>query len=71
MSRSATIEHRDEAIKQARAEIARLLQIRLKNCRNALESLTSFGAETAEEQEDRDRLLFEFWARSRALEHAS
>ena len=38
--------------------------------RSALESLTVHGAETAEEQEDKERLLFEFWAISRALEHA-
>jgi SAM-dependent methyltransferase len=61
----------DVAVQQAREEITRLLKARLNNCRSALESLTVHGAETAEEQEDKERLLFEFWAISRALEGIS
>jgi hypothetical protein len=46
-----------------------LLNRKLGECRDSLETLTLYGAETAEEQEDKERLLFEFWAVSRALEH--
>jgi len=49
-------------------EILQLLNRRLDECRTSLETLTVCGAETAEEQEDKERLLFEFWALSRALE---
>lgn len=47
--------------------IAAALERRLRECRKALETLTSFGAATAEEEDDKQRLLFEFWALSRAL----
>jgi len=69
VTRSDSDKNGDVAVQQTQAEIARLLEARLHNCRSALESLTVHGAETAEEQEDKERLLFEFWALSRALEH--
>jgi SAM-dependent methyltransferase len=56
------------AISEMRVEIVALLRQRLELCRASLETLTMYGAETAEEQEDKERLLFEFWSLSRALE---
>jgi SAM-dependent methyltransferase len=45
-----------------------VLKKRLEQCRETLEALTTYGPETAEEQEDREHLLHEFWAITRALE---
>lgn len=56
------------AIQETRNEIVQLLRRRLSECRKSLETLTLCGAETAEEQEEKERLLFDFWALSRALE---
>ncbi len=58
----------ETAIHDTRSEVSEMLQRRLSDCRASLETLTIYGAETAEEQEDKERLLFEFWALSRALE---
>ena len=57
------------AVRETRNEIAQLLGGRLSECRDALETLTLCGAETAAEQDERQTLLFEFWALSRAMEH--
>jgi ubiquinone/menaquinone biosynthesis C-methylase UbiE len=56
-----------DTVKGTRDEIVGLLHRRLELCRASLETLTMCGAETAEEQEDKERLLFEFWSLSRAL----
>jgi SAM-dependent methyltransferase len=48
--------------------IAQLLTSKLEICRRSLDTLTLCGAETAEEEEEKVRLLFEFWAISRAIE---
>jgi hypothetical protein len=45
-----------------------VLRRRLSQCREALELLTKFGPDTAEEHDDREHLLYEFWAITRALE---
>jgi hypothetical protein len=58
----------DSAVQDTRSEIEQILRRRLDECRASLETLTMYGAETAEEQDDKERLLFEFWALSRALE---
>jgi SAM-dependent methyltransferase len=60
-----------QAISNAGAEIKTLLHRKLEACRASLESLTIHGAETAEEQEDKINLLFEFWSISRALERST
>ena len=60
----------ETAVQRTREEISRLLKERLVTCRASLENLTVYGAETAEEQLEKERLLFEFWALSRAMEHA-
>jgi hypothetical protein len=57
-----------DAIEQARQEVVVVLRRRLDECRRSLETLTLYGAETAEEQEDKEHLLYEHWALSRALE---
>jgi hypothetical protein len=56
------------AVQKTGALVSQLLQRRLTECRASLETLTTCGAETVEEQEEKERLLFEFWAVSRALE---
>lgn len=59
---------RAQAIAETRAAILEVLRRRLAECQAALEQLTTFGAETAEEEEDREHLLHELWAITRALE---
>ena len=49
-------------------EIISVLAQRMVRCRAALEKLTQYGSETAAESDEREYLLFEFWALSRALE---
>jgi hypothetical protein len=70
VSRADAAARVNTAIQETRDEIAQLLKRRLAECRASLETLTLYGAETAEEQEDKERLLFEFWALSRALERS-
>ena len=62
------IQRRAAAIGQTNETIISLLETKSKLCRNALRALTVYGAETAEEQVKKERLLYEFWAVSRALE---
>jgi len=57
-----------EAITLTAKRIALLLEHKLKVTKTALESLTRFGAETEEEASNKEGLLFQFWALSRALE---
>lgn len=57
-----------DAITATAAKIASLLELKLKVTKTALESLTRFGAETEEEASNKEGLLFQFWALSRALE---
>lgn len=67
LSRDDVTARIEDAIKGTRGEIVELLRRRLELCRASLETLTICGAETAEEQEDKERLLFDFWSLSRAL----
>jgi len=60
-----------DAVRRTREEISELLRGRLVGCRASLETLTMYGAETAEEQENKERLLYEFWSLSRALERTA
>jgi len=57
-----------DAITATATMIASLLELKLKVTMTALESLTRFGAETEEEASNKEGLLFQFWALSRALE---
>lgn len=68
VSRSDVAIRMDGAIRATGEEVSQLLRQRLSECRASLETLTKYGAETAEEQSDKERLLHEFWALSRALE---
>ncbi len=68
LSRGEVKERLDKAIHDTCDEISNLLKRRLAQCRATLETITQCGAETAEEQDGKERLLFEFWALSRALE---
>jgi hypothetical protein len=61
-------EKRTEAVERTRDAILAVLRRRLDGCRDALEALTIYGSETAEEEEDREHLLHELWAITRALE---
>jgi hypothetical protein len=51
--------------------IAELLAAKMDQCKKALHKLTEYGAETADEQEEKEKLLYEYWALSRALETGS
>ena len=62
------IARRPPTVRQTTTTIIDLLERKLELCRTSLETLTLCGAETAEEAEDKERLLYEFWAVSRALE---
>lgn len=68
VSRADAAARLNTAVHETRDEISQLLKRRLADCRAALETITLYGAETAEEQDDKERFLFEFWALSRALE---
>ena len=43
-----------------------ILETKLHACKQALEALTTKGAETVEEEAFRTRLLFDYWAIQRA-----
>jgi len=59
---------RQVAINKGAEIITSLLVRKLEICWKSLETLTLYGAETTEEKEERERLIYEFWAVSRALE---
>lgn len=69
LSREDAVARSAEAKQRTQDQILNLIERRLTECRAALENLTRHGAETAEEQEDKERLLFEFWALHRSLEN--
>jgi hypothetical protein len=60
--------NRNQAHDRTAATIRQLLSDKLEQCSKALEKLTEYGAETADEQNEKGRLLYEFWALSRATE---
>ncbi|MDB5347276.1 MAG: methylase involved in ubiquinone/menaquinone biosynthesis [Schlesneria sp.] len=59
--------HVDPAVEATARCIDRLLRTKLEGVRRALEGLTLFGSETEGESQDKDRLLHDYWAISRAL----
>ena len=58
----------DQAIAAVSQQVSRTLTAKMASCRASLEAFTKDGAATTEEQEDKQRLLFDFWAISRAME---
>lgn len=58
----------DAAITATAEKITELLGVKLNVTKKALEGLTRFGPETDEEASNKEGLLFQFWALSRALE---
>jgi hypothetical protein len=57
-----------KTIRKTAAQMTRLLDQKLKSCKEALESLTTCGTTTKEEEQSKIRLLYEFWALTRAKE---
>ena len=58
------------AVKETAAVIVELLRAKRATCIDALNNLTDHAAEVADEQSEKERLLYEFWAVNRALEIA-
>lgn len=59
---------RAKAEAATKAKVYELLAQKITICKGALEQLTAFGAETADEQDAAKTLLYDFWALKRALE---
>lgn len=59
---------RDIAVTKTDEAVVRVLQAKRSGARKTLESLTRYGASTADEEADKMRLLFDFWALDRSLE---
>lgn len=59
---------RVNAHEQTSSTIRYLLSAKLDRCKRTLDKLTEYGAETADEQNEKEKLLYELWAVSRALE---
>jgi SAM-dependent methyltransferase len=57
-----------DVITNVTSYVTKILENKLKQIKGALESLTRFGSETTEESQTKEKLLFDFWAVSRALE---
>ena len=64
------VARRVKAVAKTRQVIQKLLENKLDLCRKSLASLTTFGEQTSEEKENKLHFLYEYWAVSRALEHA-
>lgn len=62
--------HRPDAAKEVVAIIVELLKAKRATCIDALNNLTDHAPEVADEQNEKERLLYEFWAVNRALEIA-
>jgi Methyltransferase domain. len=67
LSQADVSERSEAALQETRESIVSIMRRRLAECWISLETLTVHGAETAEEQEAKGHLLFEFWALSRSL----
>ena len=61
-------EHQEEALAASSSLIKELLSKKLEHCKSTLETLTLYGSETQDEQAEKERLLYDFWALNRALE---
>lgn len=62
------IERTQAVIDSTAKHIEELLRGKFYQVTGALESLTKFGSETGEESQTKEKLLFDYWAISRALE---
>ncbi len=62
------LERANEVIGSTARHIEELLKDKFRQVTGALESLTKFGSETGEESQAKEKLLFDYWAISRALE---
>jgi SAM-dependent methyltransferase len=60
-------ERRDAAVDATGDAIIAVLEQRRALCQSTLDKLTIYGPETGEEEDDREHLLYEFWAITRAL----
>lgn len=58
----------ERTIAIASKTVNHLLLQKLERCRKTLESLTMHGCETVEEEKDRQKLLYDFWALNRTVE---
>jgi hypothetical protein len=58
----------ETAVKATVNHIQAILQRKLDQTQKALEALTRYGSETGQEAADKEKLLFDFWAITRALE---
>lgn len=65
---SEVINRRDEIINKTNNCIKNIIDKRYNTCKQALESLTKFGASTSEESDEIPKNLYQFWALSRAME---
>ena len=67
LSDGALAAQRVRAQEQTASTIRDLLGAKLDRCTQTLDKITEYGAETADEQNEKEKLLYEFWALSRAL----
>jgi SAM-dependent methyltransferase len=67
LSDSVISEKREAAIAKAALVIEEVLRYKLKTVSEALESLTRFGSDNAEEIKEKTKLLYEFWSLERAI----
>jgi SAM-dependent methyltransferase len=61
---------RTHAVEQASNKVTALLRAKLASCKDALDQLTTHPPEVGAEENAREKLLYEFWAVSRALENS-
>jgi SAM-dependent methyltransferase len=61
-------ERREKVTHALRKAIVGVLRQRLKECQETLETLTMYGAQTAQEKDELKHLLYEHWALTRSLE---
>ena len=57
----------NETVMNMSKRISKMLEEKLQTTQKALEALTKYGSETEEESANKEDLLFQFWAISRAL----
>jgi hypothetical protein len=60
-------EKREAAIAKAALVIEEVLRYKLETVSEALESLTRYGSDNAEEAKEKIKLLYEFWSLERAI----
>tara|TARA_R110001599_G_scaffold91528_1_gene240501 strand:- start:1053 stop:1898 length:846 start_codon:yes stop_codon:yes gene_type:complete len=59
------LENRAAIIKNTQEQVLSTLSQKLKNCKASLESITKYGAETEEEENLKQKHLYDFWAINR------